>query len=163
MNPANLIPAQFRALFYLAIVFAIFGAGWTAQGWRLNAKADREAAERKQEENAAILTRVKNNERKVEQDKLNSARIAKEHKNAMDKVRADIAAERLRRPKWCDEPAERTQADSADSGNGADPAGRLLPAAVESDIRRLIEETERAAATGRACQEFVRSNGMAPE
>jgi hypothetical protein len=163
MNPANLIPAQFRALFYLAIIFAIFGAGWTANGWRLNAKADREAADRKQAESAAILTRIKNNERKVEQDKANSARIAKEHQREMEKVRADLAAERLRKPKWCDGPAEGTETDSPSGSNGADPASRLLPEAVESDIRRLIEETERAAATGRACQEFVRSNGMAPE
>lgn len=163
MNLASPISAQFRVLFYLAIVFAIFTAGWTANGWRLNAKADREAAERKQAENAAILTRVKNNERKAEQDKANSARIAKEHKNEMDKVRADLAAERLRKPAWCGGSAGTSETDSPGGGNGTDPAGRLLPPEVERTVRGLIEETERAAATGRACQEFVRSNGMAPE
>lgn len=160
MNPLSLFFAKYRTLI---LVVAVFAAGWVANGWRLNAKADREAAERKQAENAAILTRIKNNERKAEQDKLNSARIAKEHKNEMDQVRAALAAERLRKPVWCSGSAGAAETPSADGGNGADSASRLLPPEVERDIRALIEETERAAAAGRAAQEFIRSNGMAPE
>jgi hypothetical protein len=36
----HLIPPQFRALFWIAVVAAIFFAGWAANGWRLNAKHD---------------------------------------------------------------------------------------------------------------------------
>jgi hypothetical protein len=155
--------SQYRLALLAAALVAAFVAGAMVNGWRLNAKHDAERITAAKAENAAILTRIKNNERKAEQDKANSARIAKEHKNEMDKVRAALASERLRRPSWCDGSSNPSKADSPDSGNGADPASRLLPAEVERDIRALIEETEHAAATGRACQEFVRSNGMAPE
>ena len=155
--------AKYRLLLLVGAFVATFVAGWMVQGWRLNAKHDREAAERKQAETAAILTRIKNNERKAEQDKLNSARIAKEHKNEMDKIRAALAAERLRKPSWCSGSANTAETSGSDSSNGSDSGSRLLPPAVEQTVRRLIEETERAAAVGRACQEFVRSNGMAPE
>lgn len=157
-----LIP-QAKVIAALVGAAVLFGAGWVTNGWRLNAERDAEAAERMHTANAAILTQIKNNERKAEQDKLNSARIAKEHKNEMDKVRADLAAERLRKPTWCAGSSEGAEADRANGSNGVDPASRLLPPAVEADIHRLIEETERAAATGRAAQEFIRSNGMAPE
>lgn len=167
MNPLSLFFAKYKVLAIgVALLAAVVGLLWIghhygAQG--VQAKWDRETAERRQAENAAILTRIKNNERKIEQDKINSARIAKEHKNEMDQIRAALAAERLRKPAWCDGSAEGAQANSPNGSDGADPAGRLLPPAVEQTVRRLIEETERAAAAGRACQEFVRSNGMAPE
>jgi ABC-type nitrate/sulfonate/bicarbonate transport system substrate-binding protein len=167
MNPLSLTPAKYKAIAIgIAILAAVTGLLWVghhygAQG--VQAEWDRETAQRKQAENAAILARIDENNRKAEQDKLNSARIAQEHKNEMDKVRADLAAQRLRKPKWCAGSTEGAKADSASSSNAAYPASRALPAEVERDIRGLIEETERAAATGRACQEFVRSNGMTPE
>jgi hypothetical protein len=142
----------------------IFGAGWAVNGWRLNAKHDAEDAERMRTANAAILTQINNNERKAEQDKLNSARIAKEHKRELDKVRADIAADSLRvGPAICSGSTEGAQADSASGGNGANTGSRLLPPEIDRDIKALMNEMESTAATGRAAQEFIRSNGLAPE
>ena len=43
----------------------------------------------------------------------------------------------------------------------ADPTSGLLPDEVARDIRALILQTEEVAAAGRACQAFVRANGMA--
>ena len=77
---------------------------------------------------------------------------------------ARLAAERMRKPAFCASagPAAPAGAGGAEGGAAADPAGGLLPDAVERDIQALILQTEEAAATGRACQSFVRENGMAP-
>lgn len=78
--------------------------------------------------------------------------------------RLKLSAERMRKPAFCASagPAAPTGASSAEGGAAADPAGELLPDALARDIQALILHTEEVAATGRACQSFVRENGMAP-
>ena len=74
------------------------------------------------------------------------------------------AAERMRMPAFCARagPAAPAGGSGADGGAATDPAGGLLPDAVARDIQALILQTEEVAATGRACQSFVRGNGMTP-
>ena len=69
-----------------------------------------------------------------------------------------FAAERMRKPAFCASagPAAPAGTDGAGSSAAADPAGGLLPDAVARDIQALILQTEEVAATGRACQTFVR-------
>lgn len=147
------------------VVATAIGAagGWVVQGWRLESKYQAEAVEREQSANREIMAHIRNNERKEEENKSNSARIAKVNKDEMDKMHAALAAAKLRVPKWCNRPTEGAKADSPYSRDAADTSARLFPAEVERNIRALIEETEKAAATGRAAQEFIRSNGFAPE
>lgn len=164
----SLLFAKYKWL-AIGIALAVAAVGLLHTGYRhgvqsVQSKWDQETAKRKQDENAAILTAMLNNERKAEQDKLNSQRIAKENKRELDKIRADLAAARLRvGPAFCPRSAEAVTPNSPSSSDGADTGARLLPEEVERDIRALIEETERVAATGRAAQDFIRSNGMAPD
>jgi hypothetical protein len=164
MNPLSIFFAKYKALVIIAALLAMCFASYRVGVKLERAVWQQKEAERKVAENAAILTRIKNNERKTEQDKLNSARIAKEHKRELDQVRSDIAAERLRvGPNFCPRSAEGAEANSPGSGDGADPGGRLLLEEVDRNLKALMDAMEGAAATGRAAQEFIRSNGMAPE
>lgn len=153
-----------KAAAVIAAVIALFGAGhhFGAQGVR--ADWAKETAERKTAENRAVFERLRNNERQIEQDRINSQRIAKEKKDAIDKVRADIArAPGLRvGPGICSGFASAAQAGGAGSGDGADSRTRLVPEEIRRDIDALKLEVELAFAAGRAAQEFIRSNGMAP-
>lgn len=45
---------------------------------------------------------------------------------------------------------------------GAGSASGLLPDGVVRDTQALILQTEEVAATGRACQAFVRANNLEP-
>lgn len=93
-----------------------------------------------------------------------AAAIKKVYDDEINDVRARLAAERMRKPAFCASagPAAPAGGSGAERGAAADPAGGLLPDAVARDIQALILRTEEVAATGRACQAFVRENGMAP-
>ena len=73
------------------------------------------------------------------------------------------SAERMRKPAFCASagPAAPAGAGGAKGGAAADTASGLLPDAVARDIQALILQTEEVAATGMACQAFVKGNGMA--
>ena len=69
------------------------------------------------------------------------------------------STERMRKPAFCASagPAAPAGASGSEGGASADSAGGLLPDAVARDIQALILQTEEVAATGRACQAFVRA------
>lgn len=120
-------------------------------------KAARAAAESK-----AVAQRVAANAALAAQQVATSAAITKAHDEEINDVRARLAAERMRRPAFCASPGPTPSADAGGSASGAaaDPAGGLLPDAVARDIQALILQTEEVAAVARACQTFVRQNGM---
>lgn len=92
-----------------------------------------------------------------------NANILKVKDDELAKVRADLIASRgMRKPAFCSEPARETAPQSASSSAATPPLGWLLPASVERNIQALILETEEAVATGRACQAFIKSNGLVP-
>lgn len=76
--------------------------------------------------------------------------------------RAGADAGRLRvGPAICGEGlAGQAEAGSAGRGDAPDPGTRVLPEQVDRDIKALMLEMGEAAAAGRACQRFVRENGM---
>lgn len=116
-------------------------------------------------ESKAVAQRVAANAALAAQQVAASAAITKAYDEEMSTVRARLAAaERMRRPSFCASagPAAPAGPSGAGSSPAANSAGGLLPDAVERDIQALILETEQVAATGRACQAFVRGNGMAP-
>lgn len=78
---------------------------------------------------------------------------------------ARLAAERVRKPAFCASagPAAQAGASGAEGGAAADTASGPLPDAVPRDIQALILQTEEVAATGQACQAFVRVNRLGGE
>ena len=123
-------------------------------------KKTRAAAETK-----AVAQRAAENLAQARQQAAKAAAVTKVYDEELNDVRARLAAaERMRKPAFCASagPAAPAGAGGAKGGAAADPAGGLLPDAVARDIQTLILRTEEAAATGRACQRFVRENGMAP-
>ncbi|MGX9698080.1 hypothetical protein ACWYXK_13930 [Janthinobacterium lividum] len=123
-------------------------------------KRTRAAAETK-----AVAQRVAENLALAKQQAATSLAITKVYDEEINDIRARLAAaERMRKPAFCASagPAAPAGAGGAEGGAAADPASGLLPDAVARDIQTLILRTEEVAATGRACQAFVRENGMAP-
>ena len=113
----------------------------------------------------AVAQRAAENLALARQQAAKAAAVTKVYDDEINDIRARLAAaERMRKPAFCASagPAAPAGAGGAASGPEADPAGGLLPDAVERDIQALILQTEEVAATGRACQTFVRENEMAP-
>lgn len=124
---------------------------------------DAEKRTRAAAETKAVAQRVAENLAQARQQAATSAAITKAYDEEITDVRARLAAERMRKPAFCASagPAAPAVAGGAAGGAEADPASGLLPDALERDIQALILQTEEVAATGRACQSFVRANGMA--
>ena len=123
-------------------------------------KKTRAAAEAKAE-----AQRAAENLAQARQQAATGAAIKKVYDEEINDIRARLAAaERMRKPAFCASagPAAPAGAGGAEGGAAADSASGLLPDTVARDIQALILQTEEAAATGRACQSFVRENGMAP-
>lgn len=129
---------------------------WDAQV-KQQAAATEAALELQREQNRAIGA----------EQALKSTQIQKGHDDEMAKVRADLRnSERLRLgTAWCDgaSPAGSPQAGAAGGSNEANPAGRLVPAGVDRDLKALMLQVEEALATGRAAQKFILKNGMASD
>ncbi|OEZ56956.1 hypothetical protein JAB5_10910 [Janthinobacterium sp. HH103] len=123
-------------------------------------KMTRAAAEAKAE-----AQRAAENLAQARQQAATGAAIKKVYDEEINDIRARLAAaERMRKPAFCASagPAAPAGAGGAEGSAAADPASGLLSDAVARDIQALILQTEEVAATGRACQSFVRGNGMAP-
>ncbi|OEZ49227.1 hypothetical protein JAB1_29660 [Janthinobacterium sp. MP5059B] len=116
-------------------------------------------------ETRAAAQRAAENLAQARQQAAKVAAIKKVYDDEINDVRAHLAtAERMRKPAFCASagPAAPAGASGAQGGAAADSAGGLLPDAVARDIQALILQTEEVAATGRACQAFVRENSMTP-
>jgi hypothetical protein len=171
MNPLSLIPGQGRLL-AAGVALAALVAGY--MGWHhhvfaagqadIQTKWDAAEKLRAEAEKAAVLKREQENEAEKEKQRENNRLLQKSYESEIARLRAAIdAAPRLRvGPSWCSGATGQTQASGAGGSNGADTGGRVLSPEVDRAVKQLIEETERAAAAGRACQQFLRDNGMAP-
>ena len=127
--------------------------------WDMDNKT-RAAAETK-----AVAKRAAENLAQARQQAADAAAVKKVYDGEINDVRARLAAaERMRKPAFCASggPAAPAGTNGAEGGPAADSSSGLLPDAVARDIQALILQTEEVAATGRACQAFVRGNGMAP-
>jgi len=172
MNPLSSYIGIAKIAAVLALVAALVGGyfAWHhhvfAQGEEsMKAEWDADKAARVQADNSAILTRVKNNERELDQQHIDNANITKVHDDEISTVRAALAhSERLRiGAALCGGLTAPAKAASAGSGDAADPPGRLVQPIVQRDIDTLKLAVETDLATGRACQAFARANGMAPK
>jgi len=158
-------PLAIKALIGAAILALAFGAGWATNGWRLNTKIQTDRAVRTESVVAAVGQRV--NENATEEKK--QASINKNIDKVKDEelspvVKHIIAAPRVRvGTAICPSPVARTpEAESASVSNDSDTGGWVVREDLDRDIRALKIKVEEALATGRACQKFVRDNGLAP-
>ncbi|MFD2271435.1 hypothetical protein ACFS07_10545 [Undibacterium arcticum] len=93
-----------------------------------------------QADNAAILSRVKNNERVAEQQHIDNANITKVHDEELSTVRTALArSERLRiGTALCGGSAGVTQTAGAGSGAATDPGSRVLSTEMDGSVKSLI-------------------------
>ena len=123
---------------------------------------ERATSERAARDAVAILARVRDNAvLSIKQDNINQI-ITRNKNEEIAPVVQRIYVDRVRVGAGTCGPAGAANADGASGGDGADSSGRLVRDDVERDTRALTEAVEQDLATGRACQEFVRENGMAP-
>lgn len=165
MTPIGTIAKAIPSWLYVAVIFgALAGAGMLYEREQgkaiIQARWNADIAARAAAEKAAVVARIEANALLSTKQVASAVAITKAHDEEISVVRAALAAERMRRPAFCGRPAVTADTKGAAGGDEADPVGGLLPAGVERDIKAMIMETEEAAATGRACQVFVRENGM---
>lgn len=159
----SFVPLPYRIAIIAALFAAAGGFGWVKGAGHVRAEWSAADAKRIHAEDQAIATRAQANAAiALQQRDINDA-ITKANHEELTPVLASIAADRVRvGPALCGGPTATAQAQSTSSGDAADPTGWLVSPELESRIRELEERVETALATGRACQAFVRENGMAP-
>ena len=151
----------------LALVAALLGGIWFA--WERQYAAGDEAgyarseAEHKAAELTAIVKRtVDNKELEVKQHADNL--LITEHKNETlgpvlqhidSSPRVPIGTNSCR-------PAPAAKAESSSVSDGGDTTSRVVREDTDRNIKEFMKKVEKALATGRTCQEFVRLNGLEP-
>ena len=88
--------------------------------------------------------------------------ITKVKNEELAPVRERIVVERVRVGAGICGPTGAADPEGAAGGDGTDSPGRLVRPDVERDIRALKLAVEEDLTTGRACQAFVRENGIVP-
>lgn len=122
-------------------------------------------AERARLDADAVLARTRANAKEADRQASVNETITKEKDNEISDLRRRLAAAgRLRvGPAVCPgRPAADADTESTAGGDGTDSPGGLVSAAADRDFKRLIVDVETNLATGRACQAFLRENGLAP-
>ncbi|PIG30122.1 hypothetical protein CLU93_4457 [Janthinobacterium sp. 35] len=153
--------AYAKAAAALVLLVLGFASGWWLGASRIEGKWNASKAAMAQAQNAAIIQRAAENLAQTRQQAAQAAAVKKVYNEEINDVRARLAAtERMRRPAFCASagPAAPAGTGGAAGSAAADPTSRLLPDAVARNIQALILQTEEVAATGRACQAFVRAN-----
>ena len=158
-------------LYGTLLVCMLAGAGMLYQRALGNAQGraavqalwDAEKKTRAAAETNAVAQRAIENLARARQQATKAAAIKKVYDDEINDISVRLAAaERMRKPAFCASagPAAPAGGSGTEGGAAADPAGGLLPDEVARDIQALILQTEQVAATGRACQEFVRHDSI---
>ena len=122
---------------------------------------ERATSERTARDAVAIVARVRDNAvLSIKQENINQIITRTKNEETVPVIQR-IYVDRVRVGAGTCGPAGAANADGASGSDEADPSGRLVRDDVERDTRALTEAVEQDLATGRACQAFVRENGMA--
>lgn len=156
----NIVPGWcywLLALLALCIGCEIHGRHAVQKKW------DADKAEISAQSKLAVnMAAVRNEDIKIRQTEDNE-RIAKEHANEINLIRANSKPERLRIPSnVCSRVTATTKAESTARSDPEPPAAILLPQQINDDLQSLMTEADTLLAGCRAAQEFIVSNGMAP-
>ncbi len=146
----------------LAALLVVFFVGhhMGARGVQMDWDADKLV--RSTATTGAIVKRTQENSAEAVHQAATNTTITKVKNEELAPVVQRIHGDRVRVGTGSCGPAAATEAPGAGGGNGTDPPGRLVREDVERDTRALTEAVEQDLATGRACQAFVRENGLAP-
>ena len=148
-------------LVLVLLVAGVLGVRWYGthqyQAGRTAAVEERAAADA-----LAVLRRTEENAVLAQRQGETNLKITEAKHEELAPVRERIVVERVRVGAAICGPAAASHPDSAASGDSADPPGRLVRPDVERDIVALTLAVEEDLATGRACQAFLRENGMVP-
>lgn len=164
MKLIALIPAPYRALALALLAAALVGFGWVKGAGHVQDKWDAAEGARAQAVTEAVLARVAANKKEAERQAATNRKITEGKDREIATLTARLnAAGRLRvGSAICGGPPAPAQADGARGGDGADPSATLVSENADRDFKALIVAVETDLATGRACQAFVRENGLAP-
>jgi len=110
----------------------------------------------------ALLRRTEENSALAVHQGATNLKITEVKHEEMQPVRERIVTQRVYVGSGVCGPAGAADAESTASSDGANPLGRLVRSDVERDLVTLKLAVEEDLATGRACQAFVRENGMVP-
>lgn len=146
----------------LAALLVVAGGGIVyARSAGDQAGFERATTERAASDAVAVFARVRDNAvESARQVNINQT-ITRTKNEEVAPVVQRIYIDRVRVGAGTCGPAGTADAKGASGSDGADSSGRLVRDDVERDTRALTEAVEQDLATGRACQAFVRENGMA--
>lgn len=159
-----MIPLPYRIAAIAALIVAVWAFGYHRGSLHVQGQWNASKAAETASINEAILERVAENAKQAEAQSAINAAITKAKNEDLAPVVAAISADRLRiGPALCPgRSAAPAQAESASISHAADNESRGIPPELERDIRALEIRVEEALATGRACQNWITENGMAP-
>jgi len=160
MSRVERILAGLILLAGLLVVGAI-GVRWYGAA-QFQAGHDAAVAERKAADDDAVLARTEENAALAQHQGETNLKITEVKHEEIAPVRERIVVERVRVGAAICGPAAPAEAESAAGSDSADPPGRLVRSDVERDLVALKLAVEEDLATGRACQAFLRENGMVP-
>ena len=110
----------------------------------------------------AVLLRTEENAALAQHQGETNLKITEAKHEELAPVRERIVVERVRVGAAICGPATAPDAESAAGSDSADPPGRLVREDAERDLVALKLAVEEDLATGRACQAFLRENGLVP-
>ncbi|MDN4061122.1 hypothetical protein QPK31_23160 [Massilia sp. YIM B02769] len=143
------------------LVVGALGARWYGthqyQAGRTAAIEERAAADAR-----AVLLRTQENAVLAQRQGETNLKITEAKHEELAPVRERIVVERVRVGAAICGPAAAPDAESSAGGDSADPPGRLVREDAERDLVALKLAVEEDLATGRACQAFLRENGLVP-
>jgi len=155
----DLSPVQFRLAAYAAVCAVLFGAGWIAQGWRLNEQIAQIEADQAQALTAAIQqARAEEQRRQVALEGIRKDANEQIAIAVADAAAADTAAVGLQQQ--VDRLAARRCPASTAGSPAADHAGLLLAdllGRIDKRAGELAAYGDRARIAGNACVKAYRS------
>lgn len=162
MNLPSIIPLSWK-LGAAAALIGLLSIWHVASVRAAHAAGAAEAIAKRAESDAiAIAARVQQNAATGAKQDATNITITKAKNEELAPVVQRIYVDRVRvGPAICG-PAAPASTESAAGGDRANPPGRLVREDIERDLRALKVAVEQDLATGRACQAFVRENGLVP-
>jgi len=149
--------AYAKAAAALLLLLSAFSSGWWLGAGRMEGKWNASKATMAQAQDAAIIQRVTENQALIDKYAADNAAITKAKNEEISAVRSTLAVSLRRGAGICAGSARAPEVAATGSSNEANSASGAFRDDVARDIGAALMEMEEVAATGRACQSFVRS------
>lgn len=149
--------AYAKAAVALLLLVLGFASGWWLGAGRMEGKWSASKAAMAQAQDAAIIQRVTENQALIDKNAADNAAITKAKNEEIAAVRSSLAISLRRGAGICARPASAPEVAATGSGDAADTASGVFRSDIQRDIGASLMEMEEVAATGRACQSYVRS------